>query len=157
MKKLFTILMLMFVMLAGTSQPIDNTNGLSPAFVRMPVKGTSVTRTFNCNVSLENNADTYVLTVSKLGEMSKINMRLWNKIERPDGTFLYLFDNATMVVEPVYMDSVMTETYVRDQFGDCIDTIYTKQPQYQFSMFKLTLYTGPESIYEKITFLFDNI
>lgn len=157
MKRIFTTLAMLFMLLAATCQPIDNTNGMSKAFIRMPVKGTTVTRTLTCDVSLENNADTYTLTVARHGDTTKVDMRLWNTVCREDGSLVYLFDNATMAVEPVYMDSVMTETYVRDQFGDCIDTIYTKQPQYQFSMFKLTLYTDPESVYEKITFLFDNI
>ena len=157
MKKLFTILALTFAMLTGASQPIDNTNGMAKAFVRMPVKGTTFTRTLTCDVSLENNADTYTLTVVRYGDTSKVDMKLWNTAEAKDGTLFYMFDKASMAVEPVYMDSVVTETYVRDPFGDCIDTICTKQPQYQFSMFKLTLYTDPESVYEKITILFDNI
>lgn len=157
MKRLFTTIAMLFMLLAATCQPIDNTNGMAKAFIRMPVKGTTVTRTLTCDVSLENNADTYVLKVVRYGDTTSIDMKLRNTVERPDGTLLYLFDNAAMAVEPVYMDSVMTETYARDQFGNTTDTIYTKRPDYQFSMFKLTLYTDPESIYDKITILFDNI
>lgn len=157
MKRLFTTLAMLFMLLAATCQPIDNTNGMTKAFVRMPVKGTQVTRTITCDVSLENNADTYVLTMHKYTDTIKLHMKLWNIVDHKDGTFTYLFDNATLSLEPVYMDSVLTETYIRDQFGDCVDTILTYQPQYQFSMFKLTIYTEPESIYDKIVILFDNI
>lgn len=157
MKRFLTVLCFMLFVAFGSCQALDNTNGMVPSIIRMPVTGTELVRQDMCHLSLTNNGDWYCLSVEKNHDTSNLELHLLSKTYELDGTIFYRFDKGTMNVEPVYGDTAYTEIYQRDQFGDCIDTILVPKPEYQYSMFKLTLYTDPSSPYRRITFLFDNI